>query len=379
MMMRMVTRLRCRCRGSRISAAARPALAVICAAGLCWFMAVAPVAAQLPRLRLLRIDSTAPVSPRDGVRPAVLGADGSVVLVADAVLPTQLVLLAPDGDVMSRFGRRGSGPGEVQNPIPVWLSDRSVQAFDVSGARLVSWTRSGKVLDEGRLLEAAVPVGTPFGMIGLRFHQGAHFDIVRFVRDTGATLRPVTLVGVDDPFLRAAGGGGTVAKPRYAPLLGYWRGGFVVANPNDYSLAMYDTVGSFVRSMSRDVDRPTLRGARLDRLVDQIMSRRDAGAKQREQQNHQIRDGLAATPQPFFSSIAPITTDAAGRLWVFGFQGDDAFADLFSSTDYLGRIAIPCPGFQGRASVRERFAALVCEPLEDDAGASLRLYRIVDN
>jgi hypothetical protein len=190
--------------------------------------------------------------------------------------------------------------------------------------------------------------------------------------------RPVAAVG--DTFVRNnARPEMTQGALRYRMVPGFWSGGWAIGDPNSYRIALYDPAGTLIRVLGRNL--PTLHPSkgRVDEEVQRIQHRMEGrGGKLAPADLAQIKKEIGEGTLPQFTTSVALDSDSKGRIWVMGVEGDSAFADLFSSTQFLGRIEIPCRMFNGAWSLSGSWLATACLP--DNPGfegdAVIKVFRV---
>jgi hypothetical protein len=165
-----------------------------------------------------------------------------------------------------------------------------------------------------------------------------------------------------------------------APILGEWKDGFVVASTESYRIGLYGHDGRLVRVLGREPRKVMPSRARVERKMQEYRGMSIRGRSFSQDELEKARKSLEETPLPNFALATPIRSDANGRLWVMGIQGDSAFADVFTPERFVGRIAVSCPGFEGKWSISGHWLAMVCAPTDDDfeGDVVVKLFRITD-
>jgi hypothetical protein len=162
-----------------------------------------------------------------------------------------------------------------------------------------------------------------------------------------------------------------------SPAFGTWAGGYLFADGREYRIALYDWDGKLVRILHRDVKPSKWSKAYAEAQFEEFRQappgrRLSASALERK------REEYLESSHPHFNRLTPLSTDGAGRLWVVGNSGDSAYADVFSPEAHLGRLELPCPGFDRGWSVNGNWLAMACAPTDPDyeGDAVLKLFRI---
>lgn len=295
-------------------------------------------------------ESAALRSPASALR---VGHHGQVLFLNVPLTEGLLRVMDTTGQRRRRIGAFGEGPGEARMPLPLDITDSTIEAFDLATRRMTVWDTGGRLRETSSPLTQIPQVRTPDGrwvaieggtagwnVSLLDLGQGVGHRISAATDTMFRTMFPAT----DDP------------RARPAPVLGLWDGGYVIANGTTYRLALYDWHGALRHLIGRDLP-PNLPS---DSAVESAMRQwRHAGGRGDEAQ---VRARIARTPSPWFSAVAPLGLDVQGRIWVVVQQGDSVFADLFAPTGFLGRIPVPCPRFAGRWALAERWIAMACAP-----------------
>jgi hypothetical protein len=166
-----------------------------------------------------------------------------------------------------------------------------------------------------------------------------------------------------------------------APILGEWKDGFVIANVESYRIGLYGNDGRLVRILGREASRVMPSRARVERQMAMYTAMSMRGRPLTPDALEKARKTVTETPLPNFVLATPLRADANGRLWVLGIQGDSAFADVFASDRFIGRIGISCPGFEGKWSISGRWLAMTCAPESDEfeGDVIVKLFRVTDS
>lgn len=333
-------------------------------------------ASAAPRLDLVRIDSFVETTPIDAVRPIALSTDGDALLVPDPLYERQLSIVPVGRGPVIRFALSGAGPGEARNAFPVAFIGEQVLAFDPALARISWWRSDGTFIRSATMPTPALPVNTAIGLLGLRLSAPTKVAVARIVVSPSGEAELQALVDPNNPFLTSVLGVSTPTEPHYYPVLGSWGGGFIIADPNTYRLALLDGNGRQVRVLSRDLPRPVLSEERLNRQTSETLEMMSRTPQAARMSRSQVRQSLGNRRQPFFSTTSPIGLDSRNRIWVFGQEGDSGFADVFSEREFIARISLPCPGFESRATVNATWVAVLCGSSSAEVGATLHRFRI---
>lgn len=330
--------------------------------------------AGLPSLALHYESSSIEASPPQILSSVRVNARGSVTFESDGAELLRMVVLDSFGRPSTRFARTGSGPSEVRFPRPIgWVGD-TLWVWDLALARATLWDSKGDLVRTVVSSKPFLPIGvTPTHLLGLR--TGGSPRIVLYDTRTG-----VLMDALPDTAAVARGRAvrGLPSRVVQAPTIGLWSSGFVVANSESYTVAHYNWQGRLVSQIRRTpvVERPSEARVQrqLRRLLASPLAKRFASTEQQSEVLRKIRN----EPLPPFSPSAPVGEDDRGRTWLMGIQGDSAFADVFQNGRYLGRIGVPCQGFEGSWHVSGRWVATVCESASDvsDTDTVLKLFKI---
>ena len=340
---------------------------------------------SLPTLQLRFESTSAATSPAGLVSPGSVGPHGEFYLSNKEPDRREVyAVLDSTGTILGGFGISGDGPGEFKGGI-LGVTDSAIVVTDPDNSRISQFSHSGELVHSTRVTDPVslrLWTGADVGSI-LGVAQSAQgLAIVEVSPATGSIRR---LVPASDSFLvhhfehHGIMGDGTV----HFPVLGQWEDGFVVADGFAYVLALYRWNGELVRTLRRELPPPQL-GAR--RLAAQVKVResvaRSRGKQIGQADEEKIRSAIRELPVPFFvhNRGGQIRMDAKKRIWVLGVEADSGFADVFSASRFLGRIALPCDGFDGGWSLNGDWLLLACLSNDEsfDADAVVRLFKIID-
>lgn len=316
-------------------------------------------AVAMPQLTPMPVSDAIGAAPHSPTSPLRIGEHGDVLL-ADMSLDGKLLRTIDTlGQVRWQAGAPGEGPGEARLALPLEITDSSLMAFDLSTRRLTEWDSAGA------LLRTTLPLPRiPLARVRDNEWLGWEPDQPRYgvvLLDGDGHTREV----LDHAEAQYVGMFPAVKDPRMIvpPVLGSWRDGFVVANGKTYQLAFYDWNGKLRHTIGRVLPENHLTATQVDAELGALAGRPGFRSVTQERRRAQ----LAAQVRPWFTHLTPLGLDAAGRVWVVGQQGDTTFADLFTERQFLGRIVLACPGFQGRWAMRGEWLALVCAPEDSSA------------
>lgn len=354
------------------------------------FSCTSPESPELPNTTTLEWGSRAdslptlvPVLSAEAPTPAsieprgqlAIGESGRVLAPTDRSGPDALAVIDTTGHVALTFGKLGPGPGELRWSAPIDIDAKGFVVFDMSQMKLVSFDATGTDPKEIR------PAN--HGMVQVRTLLDDSTALVAVPDPEGgpvpATMSLLsgevhTLVASSDSFLQTFRGDPT---KQMLFTLGRWAGGAVIGNKMTYDLAFFDRQGRRVNLITPAVERPVLTAAEADRTLESLSSA--PGRKPLTGADlDRARAKLMSEEQPFFSHIPTPTTDEQGRLWILGEVGDSGYADLFGRRGYLGRIPLPCPGFESTWAVRGHWLALACATTDSlsTAPGVLKIFRI---
>ncbi len=313
----------------------------------------------MPTLVAMPTSNDVAASPHSPTSPIRIGLHGDVLL-ADLSLDGKVLRTIDTlGHVHWQAGRRGEGPGEARLALPLEITDSSIMAFDLATRRLTEWDSTGKML-RTTLSLPRIPLARTRENEWLGWEPDQPRYGVVLVDAEGHTREVLDHAEAHYVEMFPA-----VSDPRMIvpPALGSWRGGIVVANGKTYQLALYDWNGMLKHTVSRVLPENHLSAKQVDAELGGL-----AGRPGQRSENQELRRAqLAAQVRPWFTHLTPLGLDSAGRIWVVGQQGDTTFAEVFTAEQFVGRIVLPCAGFQGRWAMRGEWLALVCAP--DDASA----------
>lgn len=254
-------------------------------------------------------------------------------------------------------------------PLPLDITDSTIEAFDLATRRLTVWDTAGRMRETSSPLSQVPQVRAPDGRwVALEGGaSGWNVSLLDFGQGVGHRVSAKS-----DTMFRAMFPETADPRASPAPVLGLWDDGYIIANGMTYRLALYDWRGQLRHLLGRDLP-PNLP---TPSAVESAMRQwRSAGARGDEAH---MRERIERTPQPWFSAVAPLGLDAQGRIWVVVQQGDSVFADLFAPTGFLGRVSVSCPRFAGRWAVTGRWMAVACGPDDPDfpSDGIVKLFRI---
>lgn len=335
---------------------------------------------SMPRIRHVFTTTDVELSPVDRLTPIAVGPQGHLLFVGTAESTgLRMALIDSTGRLILRLGRTGAGPGEVRSPRPVEVGADRLSVWDGENAVFLEWDF------KGALVQSVKPVG----LSGVSF---VGEEIVG-MRNVARAWQPVALdrttdrlrelIPATDTFMAAHFGlvNGT-PKARFAPIAGAWGQGFAMADPEAYAVALYRWDGSLVRVLRRQLPPMFASAGRTEEFFE-TFNRRAAARGQPtldETQKAMMRKQVAELALPHITPGGALRADARSRLWVLGMDGDSAFADVFSSDRFIGRLPIPCRLYNGFWSLSGVWLAVACLPDDPafDGDAVIKLFRITE-
>lgn len=330
--------------------------------------------ARVPVLELVSRTRTVDLAPLNLRSPLEVSSRGSALYLANPTSSLKLVLVDSSASLISRLGVPGEGPGEVRRPVPVPAnSPDGFVTWDVQLRRVSHWDSKGKLRSQIRLGgNGQVFAEVAGGFIGNQRLGGPLFQPIFF--PTGDSVAKPLLSESRIEHFRSIEDQrkGTKANV-YGHVFGLWDDGFLVADPNDYVLSLFDWRGALRATIRRDVPAPRPSMARVMAFIDQ-----SGGKSLPEVEKRKRVELMSAMELPHVSPGGVSRMDSAGRLWMLGIAGDSAFADVFTKDRFMGRLAIGCKGFEGFFSLRGQWLGMVCLPDDPDfdGDAIVKLFRI---
>jgi hypothetical protein len=332
-------------------------------------------------VEVARIEGTTDTtSPLIEPGSASLDALGRIVVVDQS--PLGIKILNRDGQLVRRFGREGSGPGELRSPT-IAAFDSLIVVDDPGLARLEVFDSTGNLLREypapccyfgGTIMNDSGLVFAPTGSADSTM-AGA---FVRINAWSGATdTIELDRLGTEKIwFLKTPSGGIRIGIPYTGhDVAGFTESGHLLHGWSDrFGWTEQDMQGDTVRIVTRDwapAERPeAVRRARFDTMVSGL-SRNFGEANVRAALHY---DDMPATAE----AMLGIESDAAGRIWVQVFTGDTLHTDydvFDSSGALLGRVKAPWPP---REWVQWRTVSeVLTEGETTDGFPMLRIWKLV--
>lgn len=329
-------------------------------------------AAELPRVRRLPDpELEADLSIAGPNVPIAIGPAGSVLHEVTLESGLRLGLIDTAGTLLAAVARSGEGPGEVQLPIPLRVSDTSVKAVDMATLRVTEWSLSGDLIQSLQLEQPILPTTEANGRwVAVDLTRGSPTPVWRPARVEGEWT-PIGAGSEElDSVVRAN------ADRTQLPPIGIRRGGFLVADGQDYRIAAIGIDGTPQGMIHRDLPPNLPSASQIEREMERNRRARRPDGKLRYERARliQLEDSIRRTPLPWFRHGTALHADDLDRLWVIGVQHDTTFADVFVEQQWIGRHTFDCPGFAGRWALNRRWIALVCA---DTTGASATGARVV--
>jgi hypothetical protein len=289
------------------------------------------------------------------------------------------------GTVVARFGREGSGPGELRGWSPMWASGDTLTIYDQRRQAVVRYHASGTLIDEA----AIRGVEFPYWVLGDSIDATSDFVTPNAPRPPllRRALDDTTgrhLLGIDDSiFALGAGRARYTRDPAGAwlptPARNYFGDGWT------YTIGIYAPSGARVAVLHRDL-LPNVRSPR--RLAE---TRRSLELANRPSPGP---NGKFRPPSPTIQARLDtleretirhfewgmLRVDGRGRLWVFGESGDGTFADVIADTTFLGRHQLDCRLPRQRIAMGNDWFTLQCRPEapEEDNPYRIQAYRIIE-
>lgn len=300
-----------------------------------------------------RIDGTA--DGRELVLPA--GAAVSGALGRAAVVDFELgevMVVGLDGSWLGRWGRRGSGPGEVGHAVAArWNEDDHLEVYDPGNARLLIFDGDGNAVG-GHEANAAFTAALGGGVAWISFGAGGTL-LARPMdgRATGDGEAEYAVLGG----LAAGSGVDTVARASVPAV--EVRGWLEVPAPGwpvPHAAVSPDMVMA-VAGVGPEY-RVELRDASGTRVLCRVVEPQPVGADERTppgaDAGAEMRAAVARAPAPSRpAAIGRLAWDDDGRLWVqrdraraFSIEdgaigAEGALFDVYQGTELLGEVRLP--------------------------------------
>jgi hypothetical protein len=246
------------------------------------------------------------------------------------------------GQVVSRVGRQGSGPGEIRDAFVLFFQDSVLFAADVFQGRLHQYTIQGEYREYIQFPGSYIPVGHVRDSVDLNDHSGITGPrVIRWALNADTGYR--TLVPQNDSLFNDFGNRSSTMPPSLG--IGSNPTGTVLGDGTTYQLFDYGPTGivEFGRNQS-----PEVRG--VDPAEDTVAS---------------------------FGWYS-FGFDGAGRFWVAGKHRAGGFLDIYQGHELLRRLETDCRVNDWHGlSISGDWLALLCDAAEAaETEVYLQLYRI---
>lgn len=330
--------------------------------------------APLPRLALVTSMATDSFGADLTSRFAV-ASSGAIALSTRLGDTATVAVLSPRGQLERALGHPGGGPDEVRGIAFLQFDDSSrILATDPGNAKLLLFDLSHATTHPIGVAYFAQPMRLMEDSLLLLGLSAQGLPAVQLLKIGADSL--LTLIGASDSAFRKG-----IIEPwisaktpmeRQLPGASASAEEIVLGDAKTYRLWAYDLAGNFLGQFGRNLPPVHLSPRRVD---EQIASLRRSPIKLDEGRLSRARENLQHQDQPFFRHNDGLGFDGRGRLWVVGIEGDSAYADVFDSNAFLGRIAIGCSDFAGSWSVSGARIAFLCAG-EGSAASVVRVFRI---
>ena len=248
-----------------------------------------------------------------------------------------------DGGLKQSLGPAGEGPGELgssmpgphlQHPIGLYFEeDGSFLVHDLMPERLSRFDANGQYLETVTLpTEVRFPIGRGYDASRRRLFS-ASTQLAMFTEKPGPRIDrfdladPVPVPVLSEPEDVLSGTAPDWGPGRDFPLAVNPTGGFVIGDPWEYRIRVFDSDGTPVGEFGRDVALPPWAEGELAERLAGITRGRPANAGQR-------REPLSHKPHFEPQSF---DYDSAGRLWVRTLRGggEETIFDVFDASGGL--------------------------------------------
>ena len=279
-----------------------------------------------------------------------VGVDGSgriFVLDADG---KRVLRYGPSGELETTLGRPGKGPGELEWPIGLAVSDDgTARVTDLGRGVVVAWSPAGVARDDGSVSPGneRSHVG-PWGAFRETTEYGGEGTVERLVYVPASGSDTVVLARVMSQGraiqLESCGMGFSGMPPVFAPDIRWDGAGGVVAVSDGpaYDVALYDG-GAPAMRVRRDVAPPAATPELAVAEIGEGMRVMTTGGERVCDSEEVVEQRGMAERMPL---IERLTVEPGGRLWVERFvPGDDPGAiDVFEADgEYLGTLPAGTP------------------------------------
>lgn len=257
--------------------------------------------------------------------------------------PELVTVVDSTGQLLTRVGREGHGPGELQGAYYLFFQDSILTVADVFQGRLVQYSVDGEHRRTIKLGSLLLPLG----------HVRDSIDLGDNARTTGP--RVIRQALADSAGFRTLIPRGDTLYQRLIDRAG--------SNP----LAHREGIGSTVRG--------TLLG---DGINYTLFSYEPSGVVTFGRSLPPRVSGGAEADTLSYFGLYSFGMDEAGRLWVAGTDRDGGFLDVYEGTTLLHHQAVDCrPNDWYGVSVAGRWLAMLCKAEEAEAvEVTLQLYRL---
>ncbi len=332
-----------------------------------------------PRLSLSFVTKNPDEGPLNVTASVEVDASGHVAFLSNNSSEERLTVVDAQGHLTLRFGRTGSGPSEVRSPRLISMSAAQPTTWDVALGRLTEWDSKGATrFSLATATSTQVQAVAPGGYLGFRVGSEKPSPVL-LDKGTGE-VRPLLLAS--DTFAQANFSAIRTARTvRTGPLLGLWQDGFLLGDATAYRIAMYRWDGTLVRVLGRDLPFAPLSNSRVETMLKPMLkAMRASGKAVNDADLASQRAKMAALEFPRIMPGGTTRPDSKNRVWFLGVDGDEAFADVFSTTSFLGRVHVPCKGFLGSWSISGSWLAVSCESDDPsfEGDAVIKLFRIIE-
>lgn len=289
------------------------------------------------------------------------------------------------GAELARFGRDGSGPGEVHGLVEMWGHGDTLVVYDESRAT-IRFRGDGTLLDESPVVGMEWPLSATVDSFDGYANIGARRPAPRPPIERRAIhgIEHRTLLGPGDSIFDLAD---SLTRFRSMPS-GAWLG---TPTRNyfgegwTYTIGVYAPDGTRLGIIRRDLGPNQRSPAALARtrasleLANQP-SPGPSGKLMAPSPSIQARLDTLERESIRHFEFGMLRVDGLGRLWVFGDLGEQTFADVFADTAFLGRHVLDCRKPRMRIAMAEDWFALQCHPDAPDADNpfQIRSWRIVE-
>lgn len=314
-------------------------LAVVLA-GASWM----PGAAQLtlPQLRRVTLPALDSLGPEKAGATVAISANGTLAF-SGAFDPQDraVTILDSAGRLLARLGPPGQGPGELSVPVRLAFAGGELVVVELAARRVSRFALNGSARGTTAMATPVFLAAAAGDSIDVFQFPTGSAPVLDFRRLAPATTTGRTLLAGESPTLQA------LAKE------GQQQGAAVAS-------IIYAAVGTTV--VAANVVTYRLVGVGLD-------GRPSFDVRGR---NVQVSEGETA-----LLPIGGLQVDGRGRLWAVGANRETKrlFADIYSGSQLLGRIDLPC---LGSVAITGAWLAILCDaPDRANRDVSLQVHRII--